>query len=53
MTPPYERKKIGIKLEIDEKTFPPCHAKEVEKWRERSEHQWKQDFGEYGKYIKI
>jgi hypothetical protein len=21
-------------------------------WRERSKHQWKQDFGEYGKYLK-
>ena len=37
-----------------------CSIKEFEKhvddafaiWRERSLQQWKQDFGEYGKYIK-
>jgi hypothetical protein len=29
---PYERKRISLRLEVDEKTFPPCHGKEVERW---------------------
>jgi hypothetical protein len=32
VTPPYEKKKISLRVEIDSKNFPPCDAKEVEKW---------------------
>lgn len=35
ITPPYEKKRISKRFEIDEKNFPPCNAKEVEKWSYR------------------
>lgn len=32
ITSPYQKKNIKLKLEIDEKDFPPCNAKEITKW---------------------
>lgn len=32
VAPPYEKKKIRLRLEIEDKNFPPCMAKEVEQW---------------------
>jgi len=37
---------------VDRKTFDEHDAKSFLEWGERSKHKWKQDFGEYSKFIK-